>query len=160
MKNYRILIVLNCLIFGSNGVMMPLLTLYLQELGADLSLISIILTSGVGVALAASCGWGWLADRTGRRKPYYIAGLVGAASGYLWLSQANGVAMAWSARLFDGLCMAAVATLGLTLLGDTLDTSNSKGRSMGLARGLGSFAFAVGALLGGRIADAFSLSAA
>ena len=52
MKNYRILLVANSLFFGAFGVMMPLLTLYLQELGADLALISIILTSGVVVALA------------------------------------------------------------------------------------------------------------
>ena len=160
MKNYRILLVANSLFFGAVGVMMPLLSLYLQELGADLALISIILTSAVVVALAGNFAWGWLADRTGRRKPFYIAGLVGMAVGYLWLSQANSIAMAWPARLLDGLGMAAVYTLGLTLAGDTLDTSSSKGRSIGLFRGLGSLAWAVGAFTGGRIADLFSISAA
>ena len=160
MKNYRILLVANSFFFGAVGVMMPLLSLYLQELGADLALISIILTSAVGVALAGNFAWGWLADRTGRRKPFYIAGLLGMAVGYLWLSQANSIAMAWPARLLDGLGMAAVYTLGLTLAGDTLDTSTSKGRSIGLFRGLGSLAWAVGAFMGGRIADMFSVSAA
>ena len=160
MKNYRILLVANSLFFGAVGVMMPLLSLYLQELGADLALISIILTSAVVVALVGNFFWGWLADRTGRRKPYYIAGLVGMALGYLWLSQASSIAMAWPARLLDGLGMAAVYTLGLTLAGDSLDTSGSKGRSIGLFRGLGSLAWAVGAFAGGRIADLFSVSAA
>jgi MFS family permease len=160
MKNYRILLVANSLFFGAVGVMMPLLSLYLQELGADLALISIILTSAVVVALAGNFFWGWLADRTGRRKPYYIAGLVGMAVGYLWLSQANSIGMAWPARLLDGLGMAAVYTLGLTLAGDSLDTSGSKGRSIGLFRGLGSLAWAVGAFTGGRIADLFSVPAA
>ncbi len=160
MKNYRILLVANSLFFGAVGVMMPLLSLYLQELGADLALISVILTSAVVVALAGNFFWGWLADRTGRRKPYYVAGLVGMAVGYLWLSQAGSIALAWPARLLDGLGMAAVYTLGLTLAGDTLDTSRSKGRSIGLFRGLGSLAWAVGAFAGGRIADLFSISAA
>jgi MFS family permease len=160
MKNYRILLVANSLFFGAVGVMMPLLSLYLQDLGADLALISIILTSAVVVALAGNFFWGWLADRTGRRKSFYIAGLLGMAVGYLWLSQANTIAMAWPARLLDGLGMAAVYTLGLTLAGDTLDTSSSKGRSIGLFRGLGSLAWAVGAFTGGHLADLFSVSAA
>ena len=160
MKNYRILLVANSLFFGAVGVMMPLLSLYLQDLGADLALISIILTSAVVVALAGNFFWGWLADRTGRRKPYYIAGLLGMAVGYLWLSQANTIAMAWPARLLDGLGMAAVYTLGLTLAGDTLNTSSTKGRSIGLYRGLGSLAWAIGAFTGGRLADLFSVSAA
>ena len=50
--------------------------------------------------------------------------------------------------------------LGLTLAGDSLDTSSRKGRSIGLYRGLGSLAWAVGAFAGGRIADLFSISAA
>jgi len=54
--------------------------------------------------------------------------------------------------------MAAVSTLGLALMGDTLDASAQRGRRMGLTRGLGSGAFAVGALMGGRLADAFGLS--
>jgi MFS family permease len=62
--------------------------------------------------------------------------------------------------LLNGLGFAAVFTLGLTLAGDTLDTSSRKGRSIGLYRGLGSLAWAAGAFGGGRIADLFSISAA
>jgi MFS family permease len=160
MKNYRILLVVNCLFFGAVGIMMPLQSLYLQELGADLALISLMLTSSVVMALGGNFAWGWLADRTGRRKPFYIAGLAGAAAGYLWLSQAGSVAVAWPAMLLNGLGFAAVFTLGLTLAGDTLDTSSRKGRSIGLYRGLGSLAWAAGALVGGRIADIFSIAAA
>ena len=160
MKNYRILLVVNCLFFGAVGIMMPLQTLYLQELGADLALISLILTSSVAVALGGNVVWGWLADRTGRRKPFYIAGLAGAAVGYLWLSRAPTVAAAWPALLLNGLGIAAVFTLGLTLAGDSLDTSSRKGRSIGLYRGLGSLAWAAGAFVGGRIADMYSIAAA
>ena len=157
MNNYRILTLVNLLAFVAIGISSPLLTLYLQALGADFALISVILTSVVVVALIGNYLWGRLADRLGRRKPLYIAGLLGVTLAYFWLSRAGSEEFAWAARLLDGASMAAVSTLGLTLMGDTLDTSNRRGRSMGLFRGLGSLAFAAGALMGGRLADAFSL---
>jgi len=158
MNNYRVLTVVNILAMVAIGISSPLLTLYLQGLGADFVLISAILTSTIVVMLGASYVLGWLADRMGRRKPLYLAGLAGAAISYWWLSAANDVGHAWPARLLEGLSMAAVSTLGLALMGDTLDASQRRGRRMGLTRGLGSGAFAVGALAGGRLADAFGLS--
>ena len=160
MNNYRILLVTNSISFGSAGIYLPLMTLYLQGLGADLALISIILTTSAIVGLAGSYVWGRLADRVGRRKPFYVGGLAAAALGYVWLSQANSVGMAWSARLWDGLSGAAVMTVGLTMLGDALAASPNKGRSMGLVRGSASLVWALGAFAGGRIADAFSLQTA
>lgn len=160
MNNYRILLVTNSISFGTAGIYLPLMTLYLQGLGADLALISIILTSSAIVGLAGSYVWGRLADRVGRRKPFYVGGLAAAALGYVWLSQANSVGMAWSARLWDGLSGAAVMTVGLTMLGDALAASPNKGRSMGLVRGSASLVWALGAFAGGRIADAFSLQTA
>ena len=160
MNNYRVLLVTNSISFGTAGIYLPLITLYLQGLGADLALISIILTTSAVVGLAGSYVWGRLADRVGRRKPFYVGGLAAAALGYVWLSQANSVGMAWSARLWDGLSGAAVMTVGLTMLGDALAASPNKGRSMGLVRGSASLVWALGAFAGGRIADAFSLPTA
>lgn len=158
MNNYRILTLVNFLTFIAIGINSPLLTLYLQGLGANYVFISVILTSTILVALISNPAWGWLSDRLGRRKPLYIAGLAGAALGYFWLSAASNVALAWPARLLDALSMAGVSTLGLTLMGDTLDTSNRKGCSMGFTRGLASLAFAAGAFAGGRLADEFGIS--
>ena len=160
MNNYRVLLVTNSISFGTAGIYLPLITLYLQGLGADLALISIILTTSAIVGLGGSYLWGRLADRLGRRKPFYVGGLAAAALGYLWLSQANSVGMAWSARLWDGLSGAAVMTIGLTMLGDALAASPNKGRSMGIVRGSASLVWALGAFAGGRIADAFSLPTA
>jgi len=146
MNNYRVLLVTNSISFGTAGIYLPLITLYLQGLGADLALISIILTTSAVVGLAGSYVWGRLADRVGRRKPFYVGGLAAAALGYVWLSQANSVDMAWSARLWDGLSGAAVMTIGLTMLGDALAASPNKGRSMGVVRGSASLVWALGHL--------------
>ncbi len=159
MNNYRVLTLVNLLLFAAMGFNLPLLTLYLQELGADFALISLILTSTILVTLAGSPVWGWLADRLRRRKLLYIVALVGVGCAYWWLSRATGVFAAWPARLLDALCMAGTSTLGLTLMGDTLERSERKGRKMGFSRGLGSLAFAAGALVGGRLADALGLAA-
>ncbi|MFM7582858.1 MAG: MFS transporter [Caldilinea sp.] len=158
MNNYRVLTLVNLLLFAAMGFNLPLLTLYLQELGADFALISLILTSTILVTLAGSPAWGWLADRLRRRKLLYIVALVGVGCAYWWLSRATGVFAAWPARLLDALCMAGTSTLGLTLMGDTLERSERKGRKMGFSRGLGSLAFAAGALVGGRLADALGLA--
>ena len=83
MNNYRILLVTNSISFGTAGIYLPLMTLYLQGLGADLALISIILTTSAVVGLAGSYIWGRLADRVGRRKPFYVGGLAAAALGYV-----------------------------------------------------------------------------
>ena len=157
MYNYRILTLVNLLAFVAVGVNSPLLTIYLQSLGADFAFISMILTSTIAVMLIGNTVWGWLADRLQRRKPLFVIALASVGGAYLWLGATDTVGMAWSSRLLDGLGMAGVATLGLTLMGDTLDTSVRKGRSMGLFRGIGSLAFAAGAFLGGRLADAFGL---
>ena len=79
MNNYRVLTLVNILAMVAIGINSPLLTLYLQGLGADFALISGILTSTIVVMLGASYALGWLADRMGRRKPLYLAGLAGAA---------------------------------------------------------------------------------
>ncbi len=146
------------LAFVAVGISSPLLTIYLQSLGADFAFISVILTTTIVVMLAGNAGWGWLADRLQRRKPLFVVALASVGIAYLWLGAANDVTTAWPSRLLDGLGMAGVGTLGLTLMGDTLDTSTRKGRSMGLFRGLGSLAFAAGAFLGGRVADTLGLS--
>lgn len=154
MNNYRILTLINLLTLIAIGISSPLFTLYLQELGATFAMISLLITGAMVAMLASNAAWGWLADRLRARKQLFIAGLVGVAVAYFWLSTADHLATAWLARLLNDVSMAGVATLSLALMGDTLDASARRGRSMGWFRGLGSLAFAVGAFGGGRLADA------
>jgi MFS family permease len=155
MNNYRILTLINFLTLVAIGISSPLFTLYLQELGATFALISLIITGAMVAMLVSNAAWGWLADWLQARKRLFVAALAGTAIAYFWLSAADNLAMAWLARLLNDISMAGVATLSLALMGDALDASARKGRSMGFSRGLGSLAFAAGAFGGGWLADAW-----
>lgn len=158
MNNYRILTLINLLTLVAIGISSPLFTLYLQELSATFALISLIITGAMVAMLAGNAVWGWLADWLQARKRLFVAALVGTAIAYFWLSAADNLAMAWLARLLNDVSMAGVATSSLALMGDMLDASAHKGRSMGFFRGLGSLAFAAGALGGGWLADTLGFS--
>jgi MFS family permease len=102
--------------------------------------------------------WGWLSDRIGRRKPLLITGLLILATSFFLLSWAPSGNVAWAARIFEGAGSAAYGTLSLAIMGDLLEQEKQKGRRMGVFRGIGSFGFFVGALIGGRLADATSIA--
>ncbi len=170
MTNYRLLIIINALFYASLGLTSPLLTLYLEWLGASYGRISLILTSSVAIVLLANHAWGRLSDRFGRRKPFFVAGLLLLVMAQLLLSGASDSSWAWLVRTLEALGIAAFQTLGLTLIGDALarqeaathvgaGATTKSGRRMGLFRGVGSLAFAGAALGGGRLADAISLRA-
>ncbi len=157
MNSIVLLTVIIALVYAAIGVAMPLLTLYLQSLGADYARIALILSTTAAVSLVSSALWGRLSDALGRRKPLVAGGLAGGAIAYFLLSQALSFEMAWGVRLFEAGLLAAYATASLALMGDLLASRGGRGRRMGLYRGIGSFAFAIGALIGGRLADAVSL---
>lgn len=171
MKNYRLLVLINGLFFAAIGITAPLVTLFFEEeLGADKSRIAIILTSVVLVVMVGNYSWGRLSDWLGRRKPIWAGGLFGVAATSLLLSQSPDVNTAWTIRMFGALATAAYTTLSLAIMSDVFAQAEAeskqrggpsfqKGRQMGFYRGLGSFAFAIGATFGGRLADLVSLRA-
>lgn len=152
-----LLTIIIALVYAAVGIAMPLLTLYLQSLGADYSRIALILATTAAVSLVSSAVWGRLSDALGRRKPLVAGGLAGGAIAYFLLSQALSFEMAWGVRLFEAALLSAYATTSLAFMGDLLASRGGRGRRMGLYRGIGSLAFAVGAMIGGRLADAATL---
>jgi MFS family permease len=152
-----LLTVIIALVYAAVGIAMPLLTLYLQSLGADYARIALILATTAAVSLVSSALWGRLSDALGRRKPLVAGGLAGGAIAYFLLSQALSFEMAWGVRLFEAALLSAYATTSLAFMGDLLASRGGRGRRMGLYRGIGSFAFAIGAMIGGRLADAATL---
>lgn len=157
MNSIVLLTVIIALVYAAVGIAMPLLTLYLQSLGADYARIALILATTAAVSLVSSALWGRLSDALGRRKPLVAGGLAGGAIAYFLLSQALSFEMAWGVRLFEAALLSAYATTSLAFMGDLLASRGGRGRRMGLYRGIGSFAFAIGAMIGGRLADAATL---
>jgi MFS family permease len=162
MTNYRLLTTAGSLAFIATGITSPLMSLFLESLGASYFQISLVLTSFVATLLICNYLWGRLSDRVGRRKPFVVGGLIGGALAYLLLAWAPTLASAWVTRIMEGVALAAYSTLGLAMIGDALEVEDPKhkGRRMGLYRGLGSLAFAAGSVAGGRLADSFSISSA
>ncbi|MEZ4733328.1 MAG: MFS transporter [Caldilineaceae bacterium] len=158
MNSIRLLTLISALFFVAIGISSPLITIYLQELGADFAQISLILASVTITMFFANYGWGWLSDRIGRRKPLLVTGLLILSTAFFLLSRVPNGNYAWAARVFEGVGGAAYSTVSLALMGDLLEAERQKGRSMGVFRGIGSFAFAVGAVVGGRLADATSIA--
>lgn len=158
MFSIRLLTAVIALVYLAIGFSSPLMTLYLQELGADFFHISLILTSYSATTLLSNYAWGQVSDRLGRRKPILLIGLAGLAGSYLLLSRVPSANWAWAVRIGEGVVVAAYMTPSLALMGDLLSGGNRRGRKIGLYRGVASFMFAVGAFLGGRVADASSIA--
>jgi MFS family permease len=152
-----LLTIIIALVYAAIGISSPLLTLYLQSLGADYSRIAVILATSAAVSLISSAIWGRASDALGRRKPLVAGGLAGGAITYTLLSQALSFEAAWGVRLCEAALLSAYATASLAFMGDLLASRGSRGRRMGLYRGIGSLAFAGGAMIGGRLADAATL---
>lgn len=157
MNSIVLLTIIIALVYAAIGVAMPLLTLYLQSLGADYARIALILATTAAVSLISSAFWGRVSDALGRRKPLVAGGLAGGAIAYALLSQALSFEAAWGVRLFEAALLSAYATTSLAFMGDLLASRGNRGRRMGIYRGIGSLAFAAGALVGGRLADAATL---
>ena len=158
MTSIRLLTLISAIFYIAIGISSPLITLYLQALGASYAQISLILGSVVITTFFANYLWGWLSDRLGRRKPLLITGLLILATSFFLLSWAPSGSYAWAARVFEGLGTAAYGTLSLAIMGDLLEAEKQKGRRMGIFRGIGSFGFAIGASIGGILADATSIA--
>jgi MFS family permease len=156
MRDFRLLTLVSAFVFVGSGITSPVMTIYLEALGASFAQISLILTTFTLTALLANYGSGWLSDRLGRRKPLLVGGLLLIAVAYFWLSRVPNATLAWPVRILEGVGSGIYGTLSLAMMGDLLERSGQRGRSMGLYRGLGSAAFAVGAVTGGWVATRIS----
>ena len=145
------------LVFMGIGTTGPTLTIYLKSLGADFSLISLILTSSSLVGLAGHRLWGALSDRTGRRKPIVALALVIMSLALLLISLARSYPVVWGLQLLEALAMSAYSTVSLAWIGDWLARDKRQGRRMGTYRGFGSLAFAAGAFVSGLIVQRFGI---
>jgi MFS family permease len=158
MRDFRLLSLVGALVFVGSGITSPVITIYLEALGASFAEISLILTTFTLTALLANYASGWLSDRLGRRKPMLIVGLLLLGLAYWWLASVPNATLAWPVRIVEGIGAGIYATISLAMMGDLLEHSERRGRNMGLFRGIGSASFALGAFAGGWFATRFGAS--
>ncbi|SIQ86112.1 Major Facilitator Superfamily protein [Haladaptatus litoreus] len=98
--------------------------------------------------------WGYLSDRFGKRVPFIVAGALGGSAGYAALAAAPTLGLPFSAvlalRVVQGAATIAAFSLSMTML---MDLRGGHGRNMGaagIAIGLGT---AMGAPIGGQLAE-------
>jgi len=126
------------------------------------------MATAAAMALASSYAWGRVSDWLGRRRPLIAGGLAGGAVAYALLSSVTSPNLAWAVRMWEAFSLAAYTTTSLALMGDLLagqpgqaaptgSGTARRGMRMGTYRGIGSLAFAVGAVVGGNLADQYSL---
>lgn len=160
LTNLRRLTVASAFYFTALGIGSPLVNLYLTELGASYAQISLILVIFVVTSIVTSALYGRYSARLGARRYWLVIGLAGQAAAYVLLAFTHALGVATMARVIEGIGMGLYTTVSLAVVGELLRDSPTKGRSMGIYRGIGSVAFAVGAVTGGLMADRVSVEAA
>lgn len=160
LDNVSLLTAIQFLMFMGMGTTGPSLSIYLRELGASFSRISVVLTTSSLVSLGANYTFGRWSDHLGRRKPIVLGALAVLTVGLALLSRARSVEQIWAIMVMDHIAIAAYMTVGLTLIGDWVAQSDNQGRRIGTYRGFGSIAFAVGALASGIVINRLGLQQA
>jgi len=135
--------------FAGFGVLIPVLPLYADRLGASAFEVGLLVTVYALAQLLFLPAWGWLSDRVGRR-PVLLASLAGTVAAYVWLATATSLEALYGARVLAGFFAAAVGTAQAVVTDVTPPDQRARGMglvgaSMGLAIAIGP---AVGGLLG------------
>jgi MFS family permease len=139
--------------FVGTGATGPFQALYAAALGASLAQVALVVGVYSLVALVAGLGWGRLADRLGRRKPF----LVGAMAGLAVVNVAMAGVPAWPwlvpLRVLEGTAAGANQVVSLALMGDILEGQPNRARLIGGYRMSGSLAFSVAIVASGWLAQ-------
>lgn len=141
------LFAVNALYMFVSGSLYPLLPLYLEASGVALVERGLILTASAAISALSSLFWGFLSDRTGKRRVYVLAGGVGQSLVFALLATPIDL---WSqmllylASVFFGC---AAFTLVMASAGGESDVSEA----MGSFWAGGSLGWALGTAISGQI---------
>ncbi len=145
-------LVLFC-VYMATGMVSALIPLRVAAVTHDYGELAAITTVYAGTGILAGYGWGWLADRLGRRTPFVLSGLLGVALAYAAYLLARSFAALVLTRGLEGAALAAYNVGSVALLGDYLAGHPNRGRLLGAYRTLGSLAFGLTMLTSGMVAD-------
>jgi MFS family permease len=132
------------------GMISPTLSLYARSLGASLTLVGVLATTTGLARLSSSVVIGPLSDRRGRKNILMAGMALMAVAALLYSLVTVSYALIPINALF-GLSFVATLTIGLAYMADV---ASARERSLvfGLATTSMGLGFAVGSLLGGRVA--------
>ncbi len=160
MRDLSLMTAISFIVFMSGGITGPVTSLYVEALGANYVAIGFLGTTASLTTIVSSYAWGRASDRTGRRKRFLVAGLWVSAVNYGLISIVPHYAYLYPLRILGAVALSAYSTSSLALMGDLLEArTGTRGRRMGVYRGMGSLGFGLMAFLSGTIADRLSIRA-
>jgi MFS family permease len=160
MSNVTRMTLITFILFMSLGITGPVNSLYVASLGANYVEIGLLGTVTSLTVIIFGFVWGQASDKLGDRKAFLVAGLAAMALIHGLIAIAPSYQYLFPLRALGAVAMAAYTTSSLALMGDLLERrTTSRGRRMGIYRGLGSLGFGLMAFASGSVADQFSLRA-
>lgn len=131
-------------------VLIPVLPLYAERLGARPHQIGLILTVYALAQLIFLPAWGWVSDRIGRR-PVLLASLLGTAVSFIALARSDSIGMIYLSRALAGFFAASIGTAQAVVTDVTAPSERARGMGLiGAAFGAGMI---IGPAMGGALAS-------
>lgn len=127
------------------GIVLPLLPVYADELGASPTSIGVLLASFSASQFVTAAFWGRRSDTIGR-KPVLIVALIGSVIGSLVTGLASSLTMLVAGRIIDGASGASAAVAYSTVA--DLTEPEQRPRLMGLIGAAYGVGFVVGPIIG------------
>ena len=131
-------------------VLIPVLPLFAERLGASDVQVAMILTVYALTQLLFLPAWGWVSDRIGRR-PVILVSLFGTVCSFVVLAFADSIEMIYAARALAGLFAASIGAAQAVVTDVTARSERARGMGIiGAAFGAG---MVVGPMIGGIAAE-------
>lgn len=131
------------------SVLIPVLPLFADRLGASALQVGLILSLYALAQLLFLPVWGWVSDRVGRR-PVLLVSLLGTAASFVLLAGAERIETIYLSRVLAGFFAASIGTAQAVVTDVTTPTQRASGMGLiGAAFGAG---MVVGPMLGGGLA--------
>lgn len=128
------------------GIVIPILPLYAQDLGASPTVIGVLASSYALMQFLFAPVWGRLSDRHGRR-PVILVALAGSAISSLLIGLATSLVLLFVARILNGISGASYSAAQAYVADVTSPQERARGMGLiGAAFGLG---FILGPAIGG-----------
>jgi len=132
------------------SVLIPVLPLFADRLGASALQVGLILSLYALAQLLFLPVWGWVSDRVGRR-PVLLVSLLGTVASFVLLALAERIETIYAARILAGFFAASIGTAQAVVTDVTPPSERAGGMGMiGAAFGAG---MVVGPMLGGSLAE-------